>query len=375
MKILYFVPLFWPDIGGIETLSMRAIPLLKQKGHEFVIVTSNSELAKKPKDKFKEIPIYRFPMIEAIYKRDIQKLLIISKKIKEVIQDFKPDLIHVHFGGIPISIFLLKEKLYNIPILLTLHSGIEGMKVDQNTLLGKLLHRSTWITAVSDSVLESAIKSMPELNGKISRIYNGVSLPSINPADLDFLKPNILCIGRMVKEKGFDIMLKAFKEINKVFSNVNLIFAGDGPIRKDLEEIASKYGLLDRIQFLGWVEPDEIFNLINKSEIIVVPSRWEEPFGLVAIEAALLKRPVIATRVGGLKEIIEDGVTGMLFEKDDVNGLVDNLHYLLSNPQQAIKLGQKAREHAISNFSMDSFIEQYHKLYIKLGKGKKDENN
>ncbi len=375
MKILYFIPFFWPNIGGIETLSMHALPLLKQKKHEFIIITSNSDLAKKPYDKFEEIPIYRFPMIEAIYKRDIKKFLVIRKEIEKIIQNYEPDLIHIHFGGITISVFLLREKFYNIPILLTLHSGIDGMRVERDTLLGKLLRKSTWITAVSNSVLDSAIRTIPELKRKISRIYNGVPLPSITPSNLDFSKPKILCIGRMVKEKGFDIILNAFKEIYKFHPNVKLIFAGDGPVLNELHNMASMYGLLDRVQFLGWVAPDEIFSLINNSEIIVVPSRWEEPFGLVAIEAAMLERPVVAARVGGLKEIIHDGVTGRFFEKEDVNGLVKILLELLSNPQRAIEIGQRARTHAIDKFSMERFIEQYHNLYVSLGKGEKSENS
>ncbi len=367
MRILYFVHLFWPNIGGIETLSMNTLPLLQQKGHDCIVVTSTSTRAIEPKDSYKGIPLHRLPMIDVLRQQDIRQFLSIRRKLSEILQDFQPDLVHVHFGGVPVSIFLPDmTDNHQASTLVTLHAGIAGMKTGPDTLLGKLLSCSTRVIAVSDAVKESALAVMPALEEKISRIYNGIPLPKIMPAKLDFLTPRFLCIGRMVEEKGFDVMIDAFKSIHQAYPKAQLFLAGDGPVRKDLEKRTAEYGLEDKIHFLGWIFPDEIPSLINRSEVVVVPSRWQEPFGLVAIEAALMRRPVIAARVGGLKEIIQNHVTGILFERENVVELAQALSLVLSNPTLGEDLGRAAQQHAVEQFSMERYVEQYDMLYNAL---------
>jgi len=371
MKILYLIHWFWPHIGGMETLSMNAVPALKQKGHDIVIVTSTSHLASMPRDEYQGIPIYRLPMTDALQRRDIKKFLYVRKELVKIYKEFAPELIHLHFGGTPVEIFLLdivEGSKQRVPSVLTLHADISGLRTGPDTLLGKLLWHSTWVVAVSDSVMNNALKTVPDIKGKISRIYNGVPLPKFSPKDLDFRPPKILCLGRMVKEKGFDTMIEAFRKVLRRHPWSRLIMAGDGPVKKELEDLAARYGILDNVLFLGWVPLDKVPSLINQSTIVVVPSRWEEPFGLVAVEAALLQRPVVAASVGGLKEVVQDNSTGFLFRKEAVNELAQKVSFLLSHPAVAKRLGSAARKYAQEHFLIERYVNQYHKLYTALAK-------
>ena len=172
----------------------------------------------------------------------------------------------------------------------------------------------------------------------------------------------------MVKEKGFDVMIEAFRIILRKHPQARLILAGDGPVKKELEDLATRHGILDNVSFLGWVPPDRVPSLINQSTIVVVPSRWEEPFGLVAVEAALLQRPVVAASVGGLKEIVQDNSTGLLFRKEDVNELAQKVSFLLSHPTVAKRLGSAAQKYAQEHFLIERYVDQYHELYTALAR-------
>ena len=102
---------------------------------------------------------------------------------------------------------------------------------------------------------------------------------------------------------------------------------------------------------------------MNEATFVVMPSRWEEAFGLVALEAALMERPVIATRVGGLPEIVVDGVTGILVEKENSEELASAISRLLKNPEEAIKMGRAARVRAEAMFTLEHHIDAYESLY------------
>ncbi len=173
----------------------------------------------------------------------------------------------------------------------------------------------------------------------------------------------------MVKEKGFDIMIEALEKIHRVYPEVVVIMVGGGPQRKHLENMALGYGVEGQVEFLDWVLPDDIPALINSSTVFVIPSRWEEPFGLVAIKTAQMQRPVVAACVGGLKEIIKEDVTDMFFKRGDADNLAKTLLSLLKNPSRAKKLGISARGDVMKRFSMESYIEQYNTLYNASVKG------
>jgi glycogen(starch) synthase len=111
------------------------------------------------------------------------------------------------------------------------------------------------------------------------------------------------------------------------------------------------------------VPPGAVPELINTASVVVVPSRWDEPFGLVALEAALMARPVVATRAGGLAEVVEHGITGFVIEKDDVVALASAVVHLLEHPGEADRIGSAARRRALERFAWDGCVDEYERLY------------
>ena len=148
-------------------------------------------------------------------------------------------------------------------------------------------------------------------------------------------------------------------------SDAQLLIVGDGPICEQLKDLASRLELLLSVRFAGSVSQEEIPAYINQSTIVLVPSFFES-FGLTALEALQLERPVIASRVGGLVEIISDGETGLLIPPKDPIALCGAIQTLLSDPQKTIKMGIDGRKSAMERFSLQKNVEQYINLYEEL---------
>ena len=121
----------------------------------------------------------------------------------------------------------------------------------------------------------------------------------------------------------------------------------------------------DPVEFVGLVVPDKVPALIDTATMVVMPSR-REGFGLVALEAAMMARPVVATRVGGLPEVVKHNETGMLVPNGDKDALADAMVYLLTHPEYATEMGQGARRRAIKEFSWQRNVDAYDALYRQL---------
>jgi len=132
-----------------------------------------------------------------------------------------------------------------------------------------------------------------------------------------------------------------------------------------LERQINELGLTDIVDLIGWVAPGEVPALLNTATVVLMPSR-QEPFGLVALEAALMARPVIATRVEGLPEVVVHEQTGLLVEQENSGALAEALAYLLARPHTAIQMGQAARLRAQQVFSWERHVTAYDALYQKL---------
>jgi len=146
-----------------------------------------------------------------------------------------------------------------------------------------------------------------------------------------------------------------------------MIVAGDGPARPELESLIAELGLGDRVRFRGWVEPEKVPGLINEATLVVMPSRWREAFGLVALQAAQQARPVVAARVGGLPEVVVDGESGILFANEDHAELARGIVRLLDDPRLAIRLGATGRRLAGERFGWNRHLNRYTELYQRLG--------
>jgi len=228
-----------------------------------------------------------------------------------------------------------------------------------------MLRAADWVTGKSAAVLAQARRLAPEITSRSSVIHNGFEVPALLPEPLPTDTPRILCLGRLAVQKGFDVALTAFASITDHFPSARLILAGDGPERSALEHRVADLGLANVVDFLGWVSPHDVLPLINTATMVVIPSRWE---GLpsVVLQAAMMARPVVATRVSGLSEVVVHQNTGLLVEPEDSQALAEAIVLLLDQSETAVRMGLAARRRVQELFNWEKCVTAYDALWQRL---------
>ena len=198
-------------------------------------------------------------------------------------------------------------------------------------------------------------------------VHNPVDLESIDRMGLDHRGNTndpirIVLPGRIVHEKGHHDLLQGLQILRDRNSEFQVIFAGDGPLRDSVEEELRKLGLVDYVKITGVLQHDQMLKTIAEADIVVVPSRFEG-FGLTAIEAMALSKPVIATKVGGLTDIVLPGETGMLVPAKDPEALAEALSTLMADGVLRERLGRAGRERVESHFSLPAITDQLIDVY------------
>jgi len=370
MKILYWTPRFWPDVGGVLTLAMRTLPQLMKRGIDFVVVTSHGTTRQPDFAEYEGIPIQRFPFWSALTQNDVPLILKIRKDINALKIAFDPDLIHINFSGYTAFFQVVTAGNNPISTLIALQSNITELKSGSGTTLGKLFHLADWVTAISKSTLEIACKTIPEIAGRSSVIYGCADENSMVPTPYSSNPPGVLGIGRLSHEKGFDLLIDGFSLIATRFPNLSLTIIGDGPERISLEPQVINMNLKDRVKFLGSIPNEDLPKYINNASLVVIPSRCKETFGLVAVESAWMARPVVAANTGGLAEIVVDGETGFLVDMENSLTIANAIVTLLSQPEKAASMGLAGRLRVQKEFSLAKFVDAYDLLYKHLANKK-----
>jgi glycosyltransferase involved in cell wall biosynthesis len=245
------------------------------------------------------------------------------------------DLVHVHWLA-----SMLVAPVARKPIVLTLHgSGTAGRFEDLNVmartprLAGALLRRARVVIGVSEQLTEAAYG----VGARDARwIPNGVELPPEVGDEAD--SPEVLFVGRLAEEKGI-------RELAQATEGLNLVVAGDGPLR-DLVPNS-----------LGFVPHEEAQRLIGRAAVVVLPSH-REGLPMVLLESMAHGRAIVATPVGGIPSLVEDGVTGLLVSRGDAQALREAITRLLENPELRRKLGAAARARVQDVASWDRVVDE-----------------
>ena len=363
MRVLFWSELFWPYIGGAEVFATKLLTALRERGHEVVVVTRRDSPDLPTEDRYQRIPVYRFPFLTAFANRSVDQLIAARQGLTKLKREFAPDLVHIHGFGPSVLFHLDTTQAYPSPLLVTLIE--ERQHREGRDLLDRMLRAADWITGKSTAVLAQARRFAPEIATHSSVIHNGLEVPALLPEPLPTDAPRLLCLGRLAVQKGFDVALTALASITDRFPNARLIVAGDGPERSALERQVAELGLGNVVDFVGWVSPHEVLSLINSATIILMPSRWE---GLpsVVLQAAAMARPVVATLVSGLSEVVVHRNTGLLVEPEDARGLAQAIASLLDRPEIAVRMGQAARRRVQELFSWERCVNAYDALWQRL---------
>jgi glycosyltransferase involved in cell wall biosynthesis len=194
--------------------------------------------------------------------------------------------------------------------------------------------------------------------GSVRTIHNAVADVALAPVERRFPGPVIGAIGRLDRQKGFDVLVRALAEL----SGASLVLVGDGPERESLQELVAELGLAERVEFLGWHE--DARRQLSGFDVFALPSRFEG-FPLAIVEAMLARLPVVATTVGSVPESVLDGVTGRLVAPDDPGALTLALRELLADAGLRARMGAAGREHAL-NFTLGPMVRAYEALYAEV---------
>ena len=291
-------------------------------------------------------------------------------KIVRFIQKEGIDIIHSH-GYRSDIIGLITANITRLPIVSTIHGWIP---IDSRLKFYERCDRFALrffdrLLPVSDQI-RNVLAASGINPGKINCIHNAVSinsgqeqrqvLPAAWKESCDFL---IGVIGRLSPEKDVSGFVQAAGLLAGKFNRVKFLVVGDGPERKTLEEMAVSQGLKERINFTGFVnDMDGIYRSLD----LLVISSTTEGIPLVVLEAMKHGIPVVSTRVGGIPEVIEDGVDGMLVESRDPQALSEAIEILLLDNNRYHEISRKARNKIVTHFNQSIWIEKIEKIYSNL---------
>ncbi|HWO02174.1 MAG TPA: N-acetyl-alpha-D-glucosaminyl L-malate synthase BshA, partial [Blastocatellia bacterium] len=322
--------------------------------------------------KFHKVDMLSYPLFEYPPYTDA-----LASKIFEVANQHALDLIHVHYA-IPhaVSAYLAREMLKPtryLPVVTTLH-GTDITLVGRDpsflpiTQFG--IDQSDAVTAISN-YLRSATHTTFCTDCDIEVIYNFIDSEYYRRAPDEALRrslaPNgekiILHISTFRPIKRISDCIQVAARMRELGGHaVKLVMCGDGPERVDAEALAERLGVADWVQFVGKKPQSDILKYLSAADLFLLPSQ-SESFGLSALEAMACEVPVVATRVGGVPEVVEEGGCGYLLEVGDITGMAEVAIRVLSDDRERERLGKRGREIAIRRFANDRIIPQYEALY------------
>lgn len=379
MKILQVIQFFSPLFGGSPVVPYNLSKTLTKRGHNVTIFTSDYKVGQEWINSSPNIKVFPFKT-----RLNLKKLLItpsMLKFAKEGLKEF--DVIHMHnyrtFQNIVVHHY---AKKYGVPYVLQAHGSLprsmtkQKLKWIYDMVFGyRVLKNASKVIAVSQIEVEQYM-DMGVPYEKIAIIPNGIDLyeySNLPPRgyfrkkfDIEDNEKIVLYLGRIHRIKGIDILIDAFENIVKKLNNIRLVIVGpdDGYLDKIKHLIETK-NLKNNILLTGPLYGNDKIEAYIDSDVYVLPSRYEI-WGMTILEAYACGIPVIASKVGGLKELVLDEVTGLLFTPENIGQLVKSLLFILDDNIRAEKIGEKGNQFAKENFTIEKVVDRLEVLYKEI---------
>jgi len=279
------------------------------------------------------------------------------RRLWGVVRKFNPDIIHCNSASVA-QIAIPVALLHGVPVVVHL----------RNDLLRPAAKR--YLVTKASAVIANSVFTGSELKACIDQrkrhvIYNPIEILNSNPMVQRVDNPMVLFVGQIASIKGVDTFVRMAAKFKDCVQKATFVLLGDEPYHskgylQEMKDMAEAMDVLSIIEFAGHVTNVEKY--YSAASLIVVPSR-KEPFGRVAAEAMMAGRPVVASRVGGLPEVVEGNVTGFLVEPEDATGFAEKVEYLLTHPDKAKAMGQAGRERAVRIFSPQEHADKVMGVY------------
>ena len=381
MKIALFASAFYPHLGGVEELVRQLAHALKRAGHDAFIVTERWPRDLPEFEEIEELRVYRFAFRTlsggslSNRARAAASLALtgasIRRAVAEIVQKEGADLVHVQCVSSNARYALPTAKTLGLPLVVTLQGelNMDAAQIFQKQesarqLMRDALQNADFITGCSGQTVQEAEEFLGQPFGERGQVvFNGICLADFeNVAPYEHPRPYILGIGRHVEQKGFDILIQSFARlVEGGDTSTDLILAGDGARHEDFKQLSASLKLDGRVHFVGRADRPKAVSLFKGCAFFVLPSR-HEPMGIVNLEAMAAGKAVVASRVGGVPELVFDGENGLLVEAANVDSLFGALKFLVENPQLAARLGANGAER-VQQFDWDAIAAQYLDVY------------
>ncbi len=355
-KILFVAPLP-PPYGGITNWVLILRDCLRKDTEFDLVDILNISPNKRDLD--------GRTLYDRILKQGIQ-MLKLNSKLKKIILDKKPDVIHMTTSGklslIRDLLFLYTAKRFKVPVVYHIHFGRIPEMLKKNNIEWKLMEIAIKLSTKTIAIDGKTYDVLKEIfsTEKIKKVYNPFNIKSISFLTTDtHPKKEITFLGWCVKTKGITELIEAWSNICVKFPKWKLRLIG--PMQEKYQENLKQKYSFDQVIITGEVSHKDAIELLNNGEIFILPS-YTEGFPNCILEAMALKKPIIATNVGAIPEMLEK-YSGILIEPKDVNSIEISLKTLLLDEHLREKLGNRAQKFLLNNFEVNVIFPVYKSIW------------
>jgi len=291
----------------------------------------------------------------------------------KIYQEFPFDLIHAHVALPDGYAGALLGQRFGRPLVVTIHGQDLQHTVDRNTgcqrAVSYVLNSASRTILVSHKLKRLATRYF-NLRDKLVVVPNGIdpqntaSRPGESAAEQKE-SPTLLSVSNLVRTKGIDLNLHALQKLRAKYPILRYLVIGDGPEEARLRKLTGQLGLEKQVEFLGRQPHHQVMKYMAACDVFTLPS-WNEGFGVVYLEAMASGKPVIGCKGEGITDFVEHGKTGMLVRPRDVDSLVEALDFLLSHPEEARAMGERARRLVLENYTWEKNAEKTIEVYKEV---------
>ncbi len=375
-RVLLVAP---PAKGGLATHVITLLSALARQDYPVAVACEAGRIAEAASERL--LPIYP---ITCTSQGGPWRVALRGLTLAKAIADFRPQVVHAHSFGAS-TIAAVASTVARAPrLLLTIHNyppgveangaqaGMASSKTGHRWALAFSVGRAHRIITVSEALRRDLLVTYPEVAGKCLTIYNGIDTQVKLLKNAEEMRaaaglppdgPLVGMVARLAPQKGIMEFIQATAIAAQAWPTANFVLAGDGPLMSEAQTLREKLGLERRLQLLGHVEWAR--ELIGALDLLVVSSLTEGS-SVVAMEAMALGKPVVATAVGGVPEVVADGQTGLLVPPGEPEALASAIIELLADPARAQEMGARGRQRATSHFDVNDMIERTRAVYADL---------
>jgi N-acetyl-alpha-D-glucosaminyl L-malate synthase BshA len=368
----------YASVGGSGVVATELATSLARRGHAVRVISN--EVPFRLRERLTNVAFDRVDTPAYPLFREPQYVLSLSTRIVQVAREHELDIVHAHYAVPHAACAYLARQILashgakSIRVVTTLHGTditYVGSDPSYSETVAFCIEKSDGVTAVSDSLREDTYRRLRIANNIVvipNFLDTTLYVPAADPAvRARFCPPQrydalLLHVSNLRPVKRVDAVIEILRQVRE-HRRARLVIVGDGPERARAEALALEARIADHVEILG--EIDDVRPLLSVGNVFLLPSA-QESFGLAALEAMACGLPVVASRVGGLPEVIRHGETGFLHPPEDVSGMATSAMALLEDRALHARIARMARASVVDRFDEERIVPMYEAFYEQL---------